>query len=985
MALVFPQAEITGNIGGAGLSSRKPVRVATTVAGTLATAFADGQTVDGIVIATGDRVLLKNQTAQTQNGVYITQVSGAPVRAIDYDDGDAVAGSFVYVQEGATNGSTGWLCTNTSGNDIIGTNNITFRLISGDISGSGVSTDNAIVRWDGTTGTKTQNSAIIIDDGNNMTGLQYLQFSDIATPTNPLAGQGRLYKKTGSAGIWWRPDAAGSEVDLTGVTSVLGTTNQVAVSAATGAVTISTPLTFIAPGSVASTTSVTSGTSITSGTTLTSGTLLIDGTTASIAAAGATQGTATLLSTTYNVVTTVAASTGVRLPIPVAGTNVKVINKGANTLNIYPATGGIIDGAAANSAITLPVGASIELEALSGTQWYTVVPPIIQGSGTTVTYGNGGTIITASGGGGSVLTTKGDLWTYSTGDVRLPVGANNYLLTPDSTQATGLRWAQSITPAQLPFSVVTDTIATDTNDYNPVGLSTAVQLRLTATGATRSITGLVISGSAGAPNLSELKITNVGTINIILRSESTSSTAANRFSFDSKDIVLLPGQNCTVWYDWTVARWRGVATSSDGKIGGQHATTGIISPSAITVSQNNYSPAGLDNAAVLRLTATAVVSITGLAGGYGGRRIVMINIGTLPITLVNQSLSSISANRFFTGTSDTTIVGNNSASLIYDDASGYWRVYAGTGGAITGAGGLIQSKWIEVFTDRVTTSINWTTYSSRINSAVVLPTGTITVLTTGVTAATPTVPGSPAANAATPTNPQTLIVQSTTNDAQIVTYTGKTGTTFTGCTGGVGAISVGNYLWNGPVQTSVAAPSDGVSLPTGTINVVSTTGFPASGILLVTTTNGTQRVTYTGGGGGGTTFTGCVGGTGTMSTGGMIYNVSAVTPHDLLTMNLTTSGGAMIIIATANASTDSHRTGYFHVLVDGFFRRGGSTQGNGGAPAGSAVVSLKLSDVPAGDHVVTFRWVVEGGTFAVRPVTRPQDNNASLLVQEVSS
>jgi hypothetical protein len=806
MAFVFGQAEITDNVGGTGLSSRKPVRLATIVNGTLATAFADGQTIDGVIATTGDRVLLKNQSSQVQNGVYIVQASGAPKRSPDYDDGDAVAGSFVYVQEGTTNASTGWLCTNTSGSDIIGVSAILFKLISGDVSG-GASTDRAIVRWDGTTGTKIRDSTVILDDNANISGIGYEQFNDMAAPSNPVNGQGRLYKRTGDDGIWWKPDSAGVEVDLT------------------------------------------------------------------------------------------------------------------------------------------------------------------------VGFGSGG-----------VLTTKGDLLTRDTIiDTRLPVGANNYLLAADSSTATGLRWAQSITPAQLPFAVVTATLAADVNDYSPAGLSTAVQLRLTATGADRNITGLAITGSAGAPNLSELKITNVGPqFNIILRTESAGSVAANRFSLDSKDVVILPGQNCTVWYDWTSSRWRGVASSSDGKHGGQYATAGIISPPVLASSQNDYSPTGLENAAVLRLTASAIVSLTGLAGGYSGRRIVLFNIGNLPITIVNQSLLSLAANRFFTGSSNTTIVGNNSTSLIYDGTSGFWRVYAGTGGAVTGAGGLVQSKWVEVITDRVTTSINWTNYASTINAAAVLPTGTVTVVTTGATAATPTVPGNTAASAASVANPQTIIVQSTTNDAQVVTYTGTTGTTFTGCTGGVGAIAIGNYVWNGPVQTSITVPSNGVSLPTGTINVVSTTGYPASGSLLVaTTTNGTQKVAYTGITG--TTFTGCTGGLGTMATGGRILNVSPVTPHDLLSIDITTSGGAIIIISTANASTDSNRTGYFQVLVDGFFRRGGSTQGNGGAPAGSAVVSLKLSDVPAGDHVVTVRWVIEGGTFAVRPVTRSQDNNASLLVQEVST
>ncbi len=70
-------------------------------------------------------------------------------------------------------------------------------------------------------------------------------------------------------------------------------------------------------------------------------------------------------------------------------------------------------------------------------------------------------------------------------------------------------------------------------------------------------------------------------------------------------------------------------------------------------------------------------------------------------------------------------------------------------------------------------------------------------------------------------------------------------------------------------STTITSGSNGVALPTGTINVTTTaTGFAASGTISVTTTNGIQTVTYTGITA--TTFTGCTGGTGNMATGGLV-------------------------------------------------------------------------------------------------------------------
>lgn len=82
----------------------------------------------------------------------------------------------------------------------------------------------------------------------------------------------------------------------------------------------------------------------------------------------------------------------------------------------------------------------------------------------------------------------------------------------------------------------------------------------------------------------------------------------------------------------------------------------------------------------------------------------------------------------------------------------------------------------------------------------------------------------------------------------------------------------GNFLG---VATTIAAGSNGASLPQTTINVASTTGFPTSGTFYLMSNQGNQLITYTGLNA--TQFTGCTGGTGTMSTGGQVTSASLPT------------------------------------------------------------------------------------------------------------
>lgn len=108
--------------------SKGSVRVATTAAGTLATSFENGDSVDGIVLATGDRILIKDQSSQAENGIYTVNASGAPTRSTDMNDWTEVPGAFVAVEDGTLNADTVWLCTSNQGGTL-GTTAITWQQI----------------------------------------------------------------------------------------------------------------------------------------------------------------------------------------------------------------------------------------------------------------------------------------------------------------------------------------------------------------------------------------------------------------------------------------------------------------------------------------------------------------------------------------------------------------------------------------------------------------------------------------------------------------------------------------------------------------------------------------------------------------------------------------------------------------------------------------------------------------------------------------
>ena len=112
-----------------GLDFKASVRVATTA--NLST-FSGTQTVDGVTLVAGNRILIKNQTDATANGIYVSS-GGTLVRAPDADDspdGEVSSGMYTFVEEGATNANSGWVLT-TSNPITLGTTPLSFTQFTG--------------------------------------------------------------------------------------------------------------------------------------------------------------------------------------------------------------------------------------------------------------------------------------------------------------------------------------------------------------------------------------------------------------------------------------------------------------------------------------------------------------------------------------------------------------------------------------------------------------------------------------------------------------------------------------------------------------------------------------------------------------------------------------------------------------------------------------------------------------------------------------
>ena len=114
-----------------GLDVKDSVVAATTANITLS----GTQTIDGVSVVADNRVLVKNQSTASQNGLYLCK-AGSWQRTDDLASGADAAGMFTFVEQGTANGDKGFVCTTNKGSAVVGTNNLAFSQFSssGDVT-----------------------------------------------------------------------------------------------------------------------------------------------------------------------------------------------------------------------------------------------------------------------------------------------------------------------------------------------------------------------------------------------------------------------------------------------------------------------------------------------------------------------------------------------------------------------------------------------------------------------------------------------------------------------------------------------------------------------------------------------------------------------------------------------------------------------------------------------------------------------------------
>ena len=177
------------------LDIKDSVRVATTAALTIASDLGVGDSIDGVTLADGDRVLVKNQTDASENGIYIA--GSSPVRSADANASvDVTSGMFCFVEEGTVNGDNGFVLT-TNDPITLDTTDLTFTQFNG--AGQIIAGD-ALSKSGNTLNVNDDNITLEVNaDALRIKGITATAVGDLLIGAATNGGYTRLVKPSGNA------------------------------------------------------------------------------------------------------------------------------------------------------------------------------------------------------------------------------------------------------------------------------------------------------------------------------------------------------------------------------------------------------------------------------------------------------------------------------------------------------------------------------------------------------------------------------------------------------------------------------------------------------------------------------------------------------------------------------------------------------------------------------------------------------------------